>query len=73
MTVVRLRTKADGYFKRTLREGFGDDSARFAESRLRLDLMMRVPVERRGFHARNARETPMLLPHALPNHGGSYG
>ena len=26
-----------------------------------------------GFHARNAREVPMLLPHALPNHGGSYG
>ena len=52
----------------------GDDSATHdAESRLRLDLMMRVPVERRGFHARSAREAPMILPHALPNHGASYG
>ena len=24
-----------------------------------------------GLHARSARETPTLLPHALPNHGGS--
>ena len=30
-------------------------------------------AENTGFHARDAKESPMLLSHALPNHGGSYG
>ena len=53
------------------RQGSADASVACATESRRI---RRMDVDRRtGFHARNARDAPMLLSHALPNHGDSGG